>query len=203
GLVAGGGNEWNLACDLAIAADHAKFMHIETSVGMVAATGATQWLPLVIGDRRAREMLLTGEPLSAQKALDWGLVNEVVPQADLDNAVMALCQKLIDRFPECTRYTRQQLNFWRDSVWDATIGGTRDWLALHFSGPEAAEGMGGLAERRAISYRSARSRSGSLDRTGNGAKDAPGIWDVACGSCGARGLPASFGYCGLCGAQLR
>jgi hypothetical protein len=48
GIVAGGGNEWNLACDLAVAADHAKFMHVETAVGMVAACGATQWLPLVI-----------------------------------------------------------------------------------------------------------------------------------------------------------
>src|SRR5262245_1873766 len=75
GMVAGGGNEWNLACDLAIAADHAKFVQIETRVGLVAAAGAAHWLPLFIGERRAREVFLTGEPISASKALLWGLVN--------------------------------------------------------------------------------------------------------------------------------
>src|SRR5262245_45224844 len=75
GMVAGGGNEWNLACDLAIAADHAKFIQVETKVGLPAAAGGPHWLPLVIGERRAREMFLTGEPISANKALLWGLVN--------------------------------------------------------------------------------------------------------------------------------
>jgi enoyl-CoA hydratase/carnithine racemase len=52
GIVAAGGNEWNLACDIAVAADHAKFLQIETSVGTLSAGSAAQWLPLVIGDRR-------------------------------------------------------------------------------------------------------------------------------------------------------
>ena len=206
GLVAGGGNEWNLACDLAIAADHAKFMHVETSVGMVAASGATQWLPLVVGDRRAREMLLTGEPISAEKALAWGLVNEVVQPAELDNAVDGLCRKLIGRFPECTRYTRKQLSYWRDSVWEATIEQAREWLALHFAGPEAAEGMSGLSERRAMTYRSLgvpALPSGESPRSpGNGSHSLGPDAARVCVRCGANGLPVSFGFCGMCGNKI-
>jgi enoyl-CoA hydratase/carnithine racemase/predicted RNase H-like HicB family nuclease len=206
GIVAGGGNEWNLACDLAIAANHAKFMHVETSVGMVAACGATQWLPLVVGDRRAREMLLTGEPISAEKALAWGLVNEVVQPAELDNAVDGLCRKLIGRFPDCTRYTRKQLSYWRDSVWEATIEQAREWLALHFAGPEAAEGMSGLAERRAMTYRSlgapAFTSSESPSAPENGSHSVGASATSVCARCGANGLPVSFNFCGICGNKI-
>src|SRR5206468_11321065 len=106
GMVAGGGNDWNLACDLAIAADHAKFVQIEPKVGLLSAAGAAHWLPLVVGERRARELFLTAEPISANKALLWGLVNDVVPYKHLDKTVDTLCQKLIDRFPESTRLAR-------------------------------------------------------------------------------------------------
>ncbi|HEU4389153.1 MAG TPA: enoyl-CoA hydratase/isomerase family protein, partial [Blastocatellia bacterium] len=158
GIVAGGGNEWNLACDLAVAAEHAKFVQLETTMGMVAASGATQWLPLVIGDRRARAMLLACEPVTAKKALEWGLVNEVVPYSDLDFAVDTYCSKLVDMFPDCVRYTRQQLNFWKNYAWDSTIERARTWLAQHFAGPEAAEGMNALGERREIDYRGIRAQ---------------------------------------------
>jgi len=87
GIVAGGGNEFNLACDLAVAAEHITLRQVGTRVGSVAAGGATQWLPLHIGDRRAREMLFTCDEITARQALEWGLVNRVVPAADLDNAV--------------------------------------------------------------------------------------------------------------------
>ena len=65
GVVAGAGNDWNLAADLAVAADHVRFMQMGTRVGLVDAWGATQWLPLVVGDRRAREMLLTCDEVTA------------------------------------------------------------------------------------------------------------------------------------------
>ena len=64
GIVAGGGNELNLACDLAVAADDITIRQVGTRVGSVAAGGATQWLPITIGDRRAREMLLTCDPVT-------------------------------------------------------------------------------------------------------------------------------------------
>src|SRR6202044_3491097 len=101
-------------CDLAVAADHVTIKQVGAARGSVAAGGATQWLPIIIGDRRAREMLLLCENIDADKALEWGLVNQVVPLSGLDDAVEALAAKLYNKLPECTRYTKQQLNFWRD-----------------------------------------------------------------------------------------
>ena len=65
GMVVGGGNELNMACDLAVAADHVTIRQVGAARGSVAAGGATQWLPLMIGDRRAREMLLLCENIDA------------------------------------------------------------------------------------------------------------------------------------------
>ncbi|HSL72180.1 MAG TPA: enoyl-CoA hydratase-related protein, partial [Longimicrobiales bacterium] len=79
GMAVGGGNESHLACDLSVMAQHAWLGQVGTRVGSVAAGGATQWLPLFVGDRRAREMLLLNERIPAQQALEWGLVNRVVP----------------------------------------------------------------------------------------------------------------------------
>src|SRR3989339_1808781 len=136
GMVVGGGNEINMSCDLAIAADHITIKQVGTSVGSVAAGGATQFLPILVGDRRAREILFLNEPISAQKALEWGLVNYVVPYDELDTKVKEIAEKLTNKFPECTRYTKQQLNFWKDFAWNNTIGHAKDWLSLHFSSYE-------------------------------------------------------------------
>ncbi|HSB90553.1 MAG TPA: enoyl-CoA hydratase/isomerase family protein [Anaerolineales bacterium] len=158
GIVVGGGNEFNLSCDLSIAADDIYIRHVGTSHGSVALAGATQFLPLVIGERRAREMLLLNEPISAHQAYEWGLVNTVVPRDDLDEAVDELVEKLLDKFPEKTRYTRQQLNFWRDLSWAMTIGHGRDWLALHNTSPETREGVQAFLEKRTPDYRAIRER---------------------------------------------
>ncbi len=152
GMVVGGGNELNMACDLAIAADDIYIRHVGASHGSVAAAGATQWLPLIIGDRRAREMLFLNDEVPAAKALAWGLVNQVVPRAQLDAAVDAMCEKLINKLPECTRYTKQQLNFWRDLSWSLTVGHARDWLAIHNLSPETREGIRAFVEKRPVKY---------------------------------------------------
>jgi len=152
GMVVGGGNEMNMSCDLAIAADDVIIRHVGPARGSVPAAGATQWLPLIVGDRRAREILFLCEEVPAAKALEWGLINQVVPRAQLDAAVDTMCQKLIDKLPECTRYTKQQLNFWRDLSWHATIGHARDWLALHNLSPEVHEGVNAFLEKRPVDY---------------------------------------------------
>jgi hypothetical protein len=158
GIVVGGGNELNLACDLAVAADDIYIRHVGTSHGSVPLAGATQFLPLVVGERRAREILLLNEEIPAQLACDWGLVNIVVPRDELDDAVEDLVRKLLNKLPEKTRYTRQQLNFWRDLSWGLTIGHGRDWLAIHNTSPETREGIRAFLEKRTPDYRSIRER---------------------------------------------
>jgi enoyl-CoA hydratase/carnithine racemase len=158
GIVVGGGNEFNLSCDLAVAADDIYIRQVGTSHGSVALGGATQFLPLIVGDRRAREILLLNEEIPAQKALEWGLVNYVVPRADLDQAVDELVAKLIAKLPEKTRYTKQQLNFWRDLSWHLTIGHGRDWLAIHNTSPETREGVQAFREKRLPDYAEIRRR---------------------------------------------
>jgi enoyl-CoA hydratase/carnithine racemase len=150
GIVVGGGNEFNMSCDLAIAADDIFIRQVGAARGSVAAGGATQWLPLIVGDRRAREILFLCEEIPAAKALEWGLLNRVVPRRDLDAAVDEMADKLIDKLPECIRYTKQQLNFWRDLSWSLTIGHARDWLAIHNYSPETKEGIAAFTEKRPI-----------------------------------------------------
>ncbi len=197
GMVAGGGNEFNMSCDLAVMADHATIRQVGTRVGSVAAGGATQWLPIMIGDRRAREMLLTCDPVDAATALDWGLVNRVVPYAGLDEAVQQLAAKLIDKFPECTRYTKAQVNYWKEMAWSQTIRHAQDWLSLHFATTEPYEGMTAFVEKRQPRYRQMRAKAVDC---------APeflfGPYAQACPSCGTKGLPSEFEFCGKCGAKL-
>jgi enoyl-CoA hydratase/carnithine racemase len=198
GMVAGGGNEFNMACDLAIMADHATIRQVGTMVGSVAAGGATQWLPIMVGDRRAREMLLTDDPIDAKTALDWGLVNQVVPYAQLDAAVEKLANKLTDKFPECTRYTKTQVNFWKDLAWNATVRHAQDWLSLHFASLEPYEGMTAFVEKRPKNYRGLREKAAR----GESSEFLFGPYSLTCPKCGTKGLPSEFKFCGKCGAKL-
>lgn len=189
GIVVGGGNEFNMSCDLAIAADDIYIRHVGASHGSVAAAGATQWLPIIVGDRRAREMLLLNDEVPAAKALEWGLVNQVVPRDQLDAAVDVMAEKLYRKLPEATRYTKQHLNFWRDLSWSLTIGHARDWLSIHANAPETAEAVRAFGEKRKPDYDAVREAHGEA-RT------------KACPHCGAGGLPAGHKFCGECGKPV-
>lgn len=199
GVVAGGGNDWNLAADLAIAADHARFMQVGTRVGLVDAFGSSQWLPLVVGDRRAREMLFTCDEVSAEQALSWGLVNQVVPYRQLDRAIATLAKKLAQRFPECARYTKQQLSFWKDLGWSLTTGHARDWLAVHSTSWEPYEGVQAFNEKRPAVYQRIRERAAA----GESSEFLWGAPTRTCDNCGAKGIPEGFDYCGKCGSKLK
>lgn len=187
GAAVGGGNELQLACDLAVAADHAYFMQVGVRVGSVAAGGATQWLPLLVGDRRAREILYLCEKVPAPKALEWGLCNQVVPYAQLDDAVQVMADKIIDKFLECVRFTKVQANFLKEFVWSSTYPAARDWLALHVNSAETREGMTAFVQKRQPGYRDLRNVRPSQK----------------CTQCGATGLAADFKFCGVCGKPLQ
>src|SRR3990170_1607399 len=192
GVCAGGGNELHIACDLSVAADDVDFLQVGTKVGSVAAGGATQGLPLLIGERRAGGVLYLCERVSAKKALEWGLVNWVVPRAELDAKVREAADKLIDKFPESLRYTKQQVNFWKYFAWHATIGHAREWLALHYMSPEPYEGMTAFVEKRPVAYRALREKAA----TGGSSEFLWGPYTQACPKCGAKGIPEGFAYCG-------
>jgi enoyl-CoA hydratase/carnithine racemase len=147
GACVGGGNELQMACDLAVMADDAYIRHVGLEHGSVPAGGATQWLPLMVGERRAREIVLLCEEIPAGKAEAWGLVNRAVAADELDPAVDRLVDGLAAKLPQTTRYAKTQLNFWRDLSWHGTVGHARDWLALSMLGDEAQTAVRRFVER--------------------------------------------------------
>ena len=198
GIAVGGGNESQLACDLAVMADDTWVGQVGTSVGSVAAGGATQWLSIHVGDRRAREMLFLNPKIPAAQALEWGLVNRVVPRARLDEEVAGICRQALEKFPECTRYTKQQVNYWKESAWYATVGHARDWLSTHFTTLEPYEGMQAFVEKRKDDFAGLRQRAAD----GGSSEFLWGPYAKACGACGATGIPQNFTFCGNCGGAL-
>jgi enoyl-CoA hydratase/carnithine racemase len=147
GICVGGGNEFQMACDLAVMVDDAYIRHVGLEHGSVPAGGATQWLPVMVGERRAREIILLCEEIPAQQAVDWGLVNRAVPAAGFDATVDELVEKLAAKLPQTTRYAKHQLNFWRDISWHQTVGHARDWLALSMLGEEAQSAVKRFVEK--------------------------------------------------------
>jgi enoyl-CoA hydratase/carnithine racemase len=147
GIAVGGGNELQMACDLAVMVDDAFIRHVGLEHGSVPAGGATQWLPIMVGDRRAREIVLMCEEVTAAQAAEWGLVNWVVPRAELDAKVDEVVEKLARKLPQTTRYAKQQLNWWRDVSWHETIGHARDWLALSMLNDETRDAIDAFLQR--------------------------------------------------------
>lgn len=94
GVAMGAGLEICLSCDLALATPVARFAFAEARLGMVPSGGGTQRLVRLVGLRRAREMLLAGKVVDAETAAEWGLVNEVVTEAELEGRVEAWVEKL-------------------------------------------------------------------------------------------------------------
>jgi enoyl-CoA hydratase/carnithine racemase len=148
GICVGGGNEVQMACDLSVIVDDAFIRHVGLEHGSVPAGGATQWLALMVGERRAREIILLCEEIPARRAAEWGLVNYAVARDELDATVDNWVDSLVRKLPETTRYAKQQLNVWRDLAWSQTIGHARDWLAMSMLGEEAQGAVRAFLERK-------------------------------------------------------
>jgi enoyl-CoA hydratase/carnithine racemase len=148
GIAVGGGNELQMACDLAVMVEDAFIRHVGPEHGSVPAGGATQWLTIMVGDRRAREIVLLCEEIPARKAAEWGLVNSAVPAHGLDAEVDRLVESLARKLPQTTRYAKQHLNFWRDLAWHETINHARDWLALSMATDEPKAAIKGFLEKK-------------------------------------------------------
>lgn len=210
GIVVGGGNEWNLSCDVAIMAetDYVErggkktptryIRQVGATVGSIAAGGATQYLPLVVGLRRAKEILLYNRPIVPQKAKEWGLVNEVVPYNELDGVVEEWARESLNHFPGSIRATREHLNFLGNMIWSGTMGFAKDMLTRNMGGIEAYLGMVGFVAKKKVDY-------DSIRRAMEAGADAESLWGPytnTCPSSGIQGLPQEFEYCGICSAKL-
>ena len=94
GTAAGAGFSLAVAADLVVSVDSAKYMMAYTNAGLSPDGSSTYFLPRRIGDRRARELMITNRMLSATEALDWGLINQVVSEDEFDDAVAALASRI-------------------------------------------------------------------------------------------------------------
>jgi 2-(1,2-epoxy-1,2-dihydrophenyl)acetyl-CoA isomerase len=94
GIAAGAGANIALACDIVVAAKSAKFIQSFSAIGLIPDSGGTWALPRLVGQARALGLALTGEPLPAEKAAEWGLIWKAVEDEALDSEVDAIAQKL-------------------------------------------------------------------------------------------------------------
>ena len=111
GAAYAGGMEMTLCCDFSYAAEHARFALTEVTLGIMPGAGGTQNLPRTIGIRRAKEILLTGRPIDAQKAYEWGLVNQVCAAEALLPAVLETATRIAGNAPISTRQVKHAVNF--------------------------------------------------------------------------------------------
>jgi len=107
GFALGGGLELALACDIRIAAEDAQLGLTEVNLAIIPGGGGTQRLPRVVGRGKALEMILTGERVPAAEALRIGLVERVVPVAELMPAALALARTIADKAPIALRYAKE------------------------------------------------------------------------------------------------
>jgi enoyl-CoA hydratase len=110
GWALGGGCELALACDLRIASENAVFGLPEPTLGIIPGAGGTQRLPRVVGLGRAKEMILTGARWDARRALEVGLVSEVVPREKLMDAARAMAERALALGPLALRLAKAALN---------------------------------------------------------------------------------------------
>lgn len=109
GYALGGGAELAYAADIRIASPALRIGNPETGLGIIAAAGATWRLPQIVGEARARELLLTGRILGAEESLAWGLVSAVHPADELLSAAHAIADRIAGNDPLATRYTKRAL----------------------------------------------------------------------------------------------
>jgi enoyl-CoA hydratase len=114
GFALGGGCELAMACTMRLASDNARLGQPEVKLGLIPGYGGTQRLPRLVGKGLAMQQILTGEMISAQEAHRIGLVNEVVPQAELIPRAEAIAAKIIANSPLAIQYAMEAVNHGTD-----------------------------------------------------------------------------------------
>ena len=151
GIATAAGCQLVSMCDLAVAADTAKFALPGVNIGVFCTTPAVG-VARNIGRKRAMEMLLTGELVDAQTALSWGLVNRVVPLADLDDEIRKFTDAIAARSPATIRRGKRAFYTQIDRPLQAAYDFASDEMTRNLLLDDAAEGMDAFLEKRAARW---------------------------------------------------
>jgi naphthoate synthase len=147
GVAVGGGHVLHILCDLTIAADHARFGQVGPKVGSFDPGFGTGYLARIVGEKRAREIWYLCEQYDAETAYQWGLVNKVVPLADLRDEVRIWADKLLDKSPTALKVLKHSFNADTESLAGIGMVGF-DALDMFVGSPEGREGAQAFVEKR-------------------------------------------------------
>jgi enoyl-CoA hydratase len=148
GYCLGGGCELALACDLRIASDRASFGQPEINLGIIPGGGGTQRLTRLVGEGKAMELILTGDIIDAQTAFQLGLVNMVLPAADLEARTLELANRIAEKSPVALRMAKEAVKTASRSNLDEGLRREVDLFALCFSSEDKDEGVSAFLEKR-------------------------------------------------------
>ncbi|HQS09586.1 MAG: 2-(1,2-epoxy-1,2-dihydrophenyl)acetyl-CoA isomerase [Rhizobiales bacterium 24-66-13] len=148
GVAAGAGANIAFACDIVLAARSAKFIQAFAKIGLVPDSGGTFFLPRLVGDARARALMLLAEPLSAEKAAEWGLIWKVADDTALLDEARALAAHLATQPTQGLALTKAALNASAASSLDAQLDLERDLQREAGRTPDYREGVKAFMEKR-------------------------------------------------------
>ena len=158
GWCMGGGHELALWCDLVIASENAVLGQTGATVGACPTVGATQYLPRLIGERLAREMIFCARRFGAKEAVEVGLINKCVPQKDLLKETLKWCSAMKGHSSQTLRMTKKSLNFESDQLYASWQHGM-ELLAHVWGTEESIEGMNAFLEGRKPDFQKFRLRN--------------------------------------------
>ena len=148
GVAMGGGMEMALACDIVVAADHARFGLPEVTLGLTAGGGGLHRLPRLLPEKIALGYLLTGRHFTAQRAFELGLVNELTTLENLDAAVQSWVDDILKNAPLAVRATKEAALQGLGRPLADAMAGTYEWEARRRYSEDATEGPRAFAEKR-------------------------------------------------------
>ncbi len=152
GYAIGGGNVLATLCDLTLAGESAIFGQVGPKMGSVDPGFGTAYLSRVVGEKKAREMWYLCRRYTAAEAKEMGLVNAVVPDADLDGEVVRWCAELVERSPTAIALAKTSFNADSESI--RGLGGMAfQAVALYYGTEESKEGVAALKEKRPPDFR--------------------------------------------------
>jgi len=153
GFCLGGGLEFAMACDIRVASDSAKLGQPEINLGIIPGGGGTQRLTRLVGEGKAMELILTGDLIDAAEAKVLGLVNDVVPAAQLRERVMGIAAKMAEKSPIALRMAKEAVKSAARMNLREGLERETDLFCLTFSSEDKAEGVRAFFEKRKPNYK--------------------------------------------------